>query len=157
MNLSYKMHFGQEVNSVIGISVAHEFALLVYCPTVPREKIHLDLFGKKLKELRKESHLTQAELAEKLGLESLQVSRYENGKVTPSVEAVAAIATVFNVSADHLIFDSAPRTNLKVTSTPVIDRLQAVGLGAEDERALLVIVDAMEAKSKLKTLAGSLK
>jgi len=43
----------------------------------------MNIFGKRLKELRLEKGLTQAALAEKLGLSKPVISMYENGKRIP--------------------------------------------------------------------------
>lgn len=127
-------------------------------PVMPTEALKTSLFGEKLRELRQELHLTQAQLSEKLGLELQQVSRYETGRVAPSVEVIAKLARIFNVSTDFLLLDDAPRTTLRVTTTPVIERLQQAGhMNPEEERALLLFVEAIEAKNKLKTLATAFK
>lgn len=51
----------------------------------------------------------QAELGEKVGTDAGRISRYEGGRITPSLDALMRIAEVFNVSADHLLFDDVPR------------------------------------------------
>ena len=61
-------------------------------------------FGKKLKELRLSFSLTQAELAQKIGVSRVNYTRYENGKVRPDYETLINIADFYDVSLDE-IFD----------------------------------------------------
>ena len=55
-----------------------------------------------------ESH-SQAELAEHVGGDGRQISRYENDRITPSLDALARIAEYLDTSLDHLVFDNIPR------------------------------------------------
>jgi transcriptional regulator with XRE-family HTH domain len=48
--------------------------------------------AKGLKTLRAEAGWSQTELAEKIDSDGRQVSRYENGRITPSLEALVRIA-----------------------------------------------------------------
>lgn len=80
-----------------------------------------DLDNLRLKTLRTEAGWSQAELAEKIDSDARQVSRYENNKVAPGLEAVIRMAQVFNVTVDYLLIDDAERRPLTLptaTSTP---------------------------------------
>ena len=59
--------------------------------------------GKKIKELRNQSHLTQKDLAEKLYVSAQAVSRWENGEVEPSIETLKQLSSIFGVSLDELL------------------------------------------------------
>ena len=54
-------------------------------------------------ELRTNRHLSQAKLADKLGLSAGTIGMYENGTRMPSREAQEKIADFFNVSLDYLM------------------------------------------------------
>lgn len=60
-------------------------------------------FRERLKELRKKRGLSQVALAEKLGLGKSTIGAYETGDITPSVEALNAIADFFNVDLNYLM------------------------------------------------------
>ena len=60
-------------------------------------------FGSKLKTLRKESGMTQSELAQRLNITKAVVSYYENQERTPSPDVLIRLADVFNVSTDYLL------------------------------------------------------
>lgn len=59
--------------------------------------------GKKLKEARTAAGVAQKELAERLGVYQKDISRWENGERTPSLEVFARICKILNVSADELL------------------------------------------------------
>lgn len=70
-------------------------------------------FENVFKHLRIASGLTQAEMAEKLGVSKSTISMYENGNREPDFETLEAIADFFNVDIDYLL----GRTN-KTTVLP---------------------------------------
>ena len=53
--------------------------------------------------LRKEAHLTQEELASKLGFSRTAISAWEIGRNEPSYEDTIKVANFFNVSVDYLL------------------------------------------------------
>lgn len=111
--------------------------------------------GEKLKHLRREKGWSQDELAYHAQIDGRQVSRYENDRVTPSIEVVIKMAKAYNVSLDYLLLDDAPRRPLEVHVSRLAERVLGLGsLSEEDERALLHILDSLEAKTKLKELAA---
>ena len=63
------------------------------------------IFGRKLAELRKEKHLTQPELAEKVGMTRQMISYLEIRAENPTIEQIRKFAEFFGVSADEFIFD----------------------------------------------------
>ena len=68
------------------------------------------VFGKRLKELRKEHGYTIEQFADMVGISKSTLGYYENDKRMPDIEILARIANVLNVSADYLI----GRTNTTV-------------------------------------------
>jgi transcriptional regulator with XRE-family HTH domain len=64
--------------------------------------ITMSEFGKRLKMIREENELTLAQLAEKLNTTKSNLSRYENGKVDPTLDVVIDIANYFNVTLDWM-------------------------------------------------------
>ena len=57
----------------------------------------------KLRELRKQSGVTQEQLAFALGISSRAVKYWEHGTRTPSVSSLLALAHYFNVSPEWLM------------------------------------------------------
>ena len=60
------------------------------------------VFGKRLKELRKEHGCTIEQFADMVGISKSTLGYYENDKRMPDIEILARIANVLNVSADYL-------------------------------------------------------
>ena len=63
----------------------------------------MEVFCKRVKELRMESGWTQKEVAEKLQTTNSAVCDWEKGRTQPDLEMLVALATLFNVSVDYLL------------------------------------------------------
>ncbi|WP_198399332.1 helix-turn-helix domain-containing protein [Caballeronia calidae] len=58
---------------------------------------------------RKESGLTQQQIADKVGMHVSQYKRYEAGTSQPTIEVFRRIALALSVSADTLLFEESER------------------------------------------------
>lgn len=59
-------------------------------------------FSERLKELRKEKQLTQQKLADDLGVNRVNITRWEKGNIEPNLAQLGNIAIYFNTSIDYL-------------------------------------------------------
>lgn len=59
-------------------------------------------FSERLRDLRIQHKLSQAELGEKIGVQATHIGRYERGESKPSARYLKLLADVFGVSADFL-------------------------------------------------------
>lgn len=59
--------------------------------------------GVKIKEARKKEKMTQKELADSLGVYQKDISRWETGEYTPSLEVFAKLCKILNISADEIL------------------------------------------------------
>lgn len=59
--------------------------------------------GQRIKQLRKNKRLTQAQLAKELYLSESYIAYIETDKRNPSMDVVSRLAEYFHVSADYLI------------------------------------------------------
>lgn len=89
-------------------------------------------FGNTLKTLRLKENMTQAQLAQRLGLTKSVISAYETGLRLPSYDILIHIAQIYNVSTDYL---------LGLEHKQEID---LSGLTQEEIDALLKLVKAMK-------------
>ncbi len=114
--------------------------------------------GKRIKQLRQEKGWSQDELAFHATIDGRQISRYENDKVKPSVEVVMKLATAFDASVDHLLFDDTPKRALHEQPSKLSEKIMHLdNLSEEDEASLLHVLSAIEAKNKLKSLMEEIK
>lgn len=60
-------------------------------------------FGERLKELRKEKNLTQAQLGELLNTSHATINRYEKNIHEPDLDTINKLADIFDVSVDYLL------------------------------------------------------
>ena len=89
-------------------------------------------FGNTLKTLRLRKNMTQAQLAQKLGLTKSVISAYETGLRLPSYDILIHIATIYNVSTEYL---------LGIEQKQEID---LSGLSQEEIDALMNLINAMK-------------
>lgn len=60
-------------------------------------------FGQKLRNLRLEAGMTQAELAQRLDITKAVISYYELHERRPSAEVLIKLASIFHISTDYLL------------------------------------------------------
>ena len=70
----------------------------------------------RLKELRVSRHISQKELAERLGVSQQTVASWEVGRTEPSNIFLSSLSKVFNVSADYLLGNDQSRKTLPITN-----------------------------------------
>ncbi len=63
----------------------------------------VEVFGKRLKELRKANGYTIEQFADMVGISKSTLGYYENDKRMPDIEILVRIADTLNVNADYLI------------------------------------------------------
>ncbi|MDD6879270.1 MAG: helix-turn-helix transcriptional regulator [bacterium] len=63
----------------------------------------MTLFGSRLKQLRKDAHLTQTQVGEKVGVTKVSICCYENGTRLPSLDTLVDLANLFKVDVDYLL------------------------------------------------------
>lgn len=60
-------------------------------------------FSQRIKQLRKDKHMTQAQVAARIGVTASMVSSYETDIRLPSYEVMVQIADLFGVTVDYLL------------------------------------------------------
>ena len=56
-----------------------------------------------LRKIRKENHLTQAEMAEKLNITQSAYSQYETNRTEPDIKTLIKIANILKVPIDAIV------------------------------------------------------
>lgn len=113
--------------------------------------------GERIKQLRGEHRWSQGDLAAKIGgADAGQISRYENGHIAPSADAIVRLAEALDVSCDYLLVDDAPRRAFRSPDHALGEHLAGLDeLGDDDLAALLHILDALVAKNRVKAAITS--
>lgn len=60
-------------------------------------------FAVRLRQLRKDKHMTQAQVASRIGVTASMVSSYETDIRLPSYDVMLRLADVFGVTVDYLL------------------------------------------------------
>ena len=105
-------------------------------------------FSERLKELRKQAHLTQVELASKLGIVQSSYADWERGKKKPTQENLVKIAQILNVSVDYLVGNSEERTD-ELDNIELLFRMNSEGLTDEEKDIFRKeLIEFMEERKK---------
>ena len=81
--------------------------------------ITLQEVGKRLYERRKQLHLTQEELAERVGITAQTISTAELGKKAMRADTIIRVCGALDISADYLLFGYVSTQDLSILSQKV--------------------------------------
>lgn len=93
------------------------------------------MVAEKIKFLREENNMTQAELSKILGITRSSVNAWEMGISVPSTQYIVELANIFRVSTDYLL-------GVNFNSAISID-----GLNDEDVKLLYGIIEHLKNKN----------
>jgi transcriptional regulator with XRE-family HTH domain len=79
------------------------------------------MVASRIKHLREQQSMTQAELAKQLGITRSSVNAWEMGISVPSTQYIVELANIFKVSTDYLLgIDSSATVNVEgLTETDI--------------------------------------
>jgi len=80
--------------------------------------------GKKIKQLRKFSGMTQEQLAEKLNISRQALSKWENDTSMPDIESMIRISMLFQISLDELLLKEEKHVEERKTQITLEDLAQ---------------------------------
>ena len=103
------------------------------------------VFGQKLAALRKQRGLTQAELAEMLGVRQQTVTTYERRTENPSLELIQRLAMFFQVHPSELVDDATvPEPKRKTGKKSALDEAieHARKLPSQKQRIVASLIEA---------------
>lgn len=113
-------------------------------------------FAQRLRQLRKQKNLSQAELGEIVGLHYTHIGRYERGISRPSADTLKRIADALGVSGDYLMegsLEDAARARLE--DRELVRMFQEVEtLPDEDRMVVKKLLDAFLTKKQILALAA---
>lgn len=88
--------------------------------------------GEKLYDLRREKHLSQEEVAEKLNVTRQTVSKWETNQSTPDFDKIAPLCALYGISADELL------TGTKKQMEEKTDADGGIRLGNQRKKAMAI-------------------
>lgn len=105
------------------------------------------MFIRRLTELLEEFNMTQIELANKIGITNVTISRYLSGERKPRIEIITKIANAFSVTTDYLLGNS------DIKEPPTDEPLVAFeggleGLTEEQKKIIMDLVENMKNSNK---------
>ena len=102
-------------------------------------------FAKNLRFLRRKAEWSQSELGDQLATDYNTISRYENGKSTPKLEALTKLAQLFQVSIEALRDEDLTRPLAAAAPAPekpsLVPARGETALSRPAKHALLVAVE----------------
>lgn len=107
-------------------------------------------FSERLKNLRKQAHLTQVDVAEKLGISQPAYASWERGAKKPTQDNLVKIAQVLNVSIDYLVGNSDEHLKEdELDNVELLFRMNSNGL-TKEEKAIFKkeLIEFMEKRKK---------
>ena len=107
-------------------------------------------FSERLKNLRKQAHLTQVDVAEKLGISQPAYASWERGVKKPTQDNLVKIAQVLNVSIDYLVGNSEEHLKEdELDNVELLIRMNSNGL-TEEQKAIFKkdLIEFMEKRKK---------
>lgn len=107
-------------------------------------------FSERLKNLRKQAHLTQVDVAKKLGISQPAYASWERGAKRPTQDNLVKIAQVLNVSIDYLVGNSDEKKEDELDNVELLFRMNSNGL-TEEEKIIFKkeLIEFMEERKKL--------
>lgn len=92
------------------------------------------MFSEKLKELRSNNKLTQAQFAEIFNISYGTVAMWETGRRTPDIETIKKIANYFSISIDYLVDNNSEhnQNGLNKTYFNIAKKMQDSNMDPED-------------------------
>ena len=106
-------------------------------------------FSERLKNLRKQAHLTQVDVAEKLGISQPAYASWESGAKKPTQDNLVKIAQVLNVSVDYLVGNSEEESD-DLDNIELLFRMNSRGM-TDEEKAVFKkeLIEFMEKRKKV--------
>ena len=74
------------------------------------------MIGERLLNLRKEKHLSQEEVAERLNVTRQTISKWETDGSTPDFDKIVPLCELYGITADELLTGTSHKKNLKEKS-----------------------------------------
>lgn len=104
--------------------------------------------GNNIRKYRKELKLTQAELANKVGVLPHHVTRWEKDVYIPSIENLKELSKALDITVDGLLFTFKEKKHLRVSDKELLDKLNDLEkLTPEDRTTIVNLIETLKIKA----------
>lgn len=106
-------------------------------------------FSERLKKLRKDTGLTQVDVASKLGISQQAYASWERGMKKPTQENLVKIAQILNASVDYLLGNSEEKSD-ELDNIELLFRMNSKGLTDEEKKVFKKeLIEFMEERKRV--------
>ncbi|WP_195487321.1 helix-turn-helix domain-containing protein [Streptococcus parasanguinis] len=106
-------------------------------------------FSERLKKLRKDTGLTQVDVASKLGISQQAYASWERGIKKPTQENLVRLAQILNVSVDYIV-GNLQETSDELDNIELLFRMNSKGLTDEEKEVFKKeLIEFMEERKKI--------
>ena len=118
-------------------------------------------FGVRLTQFREQLKLSITQLADLVGVDYMQISRYEKGQGLPSLETAIRLAKILKVSLDELVTGNGPAEPPEppvFRNTVLFERMRQLDqIPADRQDVALRVLETVIAGHELQTLSDKLR
>ena len=109
------------------------------------------LLEEKIKIYRKRKGMSQSELAKKIGITPVHLSRLENGKFKPSIDVLRKISDNLQIDIEHLLNEEENKIpDVKIKDLSLMERLKLIeSLDPKDKEVIIHIIDSFLTKKRI--------
>jgi transcriptional regulator with XRE-family HTH domain len=113
-------------------------------------------FADRLRQLRKQRDLSQAELAQRAGLHPNLIGRYERGESRPTADTLKGLADALGVSGDYLLEGATDQAaKARFEDRELLEQFQEVERLTDEDKALVKsFLDAFLFKRKVQSMSA---
>lgn len=114
----------------------------------------MESLSSRILNLRKDSKMSQSDLAKLIGVSYAQVGRYETKGAQPPAEVLKKIADALNTTTDFLMYGSKDeKAKASLNDEELLQQFKEVGkMKEEDKTVIKKVIEAFITQSKLRQL-----
>lgn len=114
------------------------------------------VLGERIKYLRQQRGWSQMQLSKKLNTHQKQISGYERGIHTPSIDLLIKMAELFNISLDYFAFDDQKdKTRIQIADRELMQTVKEIDeLPEEDRTTIKAVLNTFIIKNRFQRLAS---